>query len=154
MAGRGDRSVRGRSLARKFAMQALYQWLLTGQDYAELVAQFADDEYYPDVDAEYFGGLLRAVLDDSARLDEELAGLIDRPVAQLDPVEHAVLLVGLAELAGHPEIPFRVVISEGIELARRFGATDGHKFVNAVLDRAARQHRAAEIEAGRQARSG
>jgi N utilization substance protein B len=144
MTRRPDRSGRARSLSRKLAMQALYQWQLTGQSAAELRNQFAEAEGYADADAEYFGELLQAVTERAAGLDEELAGLIDRPVAQLDPVERAVLLLGLHELGQRLDVPYRVVINEGVELAKRFGATDGHKFVNAVLDRAARRHRAAE----------
>jgi len=144
MARRLDRAGRARSLSRKLAMQALYQWQLTGQSAAELRNQFAADEGFADADEEYFGELLDGVTGDVATLDAELGGLIDRPVAQLDPVERAVLLIGLFELARRLDVPFRVVINEGVELAKRFGATEGHKFVNAVLDRAARTHRAAE----------
>lgn len=125
-------------------MQALYQWQLTGQGSAELRNQYASSEGYADADAEYFGQLVEGVTAAAAGLDAELAALIDRPLAQLDPVEHAVLLIGLFELGQRPEVPYRVVINEGVDLAKRFGATDGHKFVNAVLDRAARQLRAAE----------
>ena len=77
-------------------------------------------------------------------LDAELARLLDRPISDLDPIEHAILLIGAYELKSRPDVPFRVVINEGVELARRFGATDGHKFVNAVLDRAAALLRSAE----------
>jgi N utilization substance protein B len=141
---RSERSSRGRSLSRRLAMQALYQWQLTGQSFAELRNQFTSDEGYPDVDAEYFGQLLQGVIEAAPELDTLLAEWIDRPVAQLDPVEHAVLLIGLQELRQHPEVPYRVVLNEGVELAKKFGATEGHKFINAVLDRAARQLRAAE----------
>jgi N utilization substance protein B len=144
MTRRLDRAGRARSLSRKLAMQALYQWQLTGQSAAELRNQFAADEGFADADAQYFGELLDGVTGDAATLDAELGGLIDRPVAQLDPVERAVLLIGLFELGRRLDVPFRVVINEGVELAKRFGATEGHKFVNAVLDRAARTHRAAE----------
>ncbi|HVN42775.1 MAG TPA: transcription antitermination factor NusB [Steroidobacteraceae bacterium] len=139
-----DRSGRARSLSRRLALQALYQWLLTGHDLAELRNQYAADEGYREVDAEYFAGLLQGTVEGAAELDALLAELIDRPVAQLDPVEHAVLLIGLHELGHCPGVPYRVVINEGVELAKKFGATDGHKFVNAVLDRAARRLRAAE----------
>jgi N utilization substance protein B len=125
-------------------MQALYQWQLTGQGLAELRNQFAADEGFAEVDADYFEAILRDTVEGAAELDTALGALIDRPVAQLDPVEHAVLLIGLFELGQCPETPFRVVINEGVELAKKFGATDGHKFVNAVLDRAARKLRAAE----------
>ena len=144
MARRPDRATRARSLARKLAMQALYQWQLTGQSAAELRNQYAEEEGWGDADAEYFRELLGGITEGAAGLDATLAGLIDRPVEQLDPVERAVLLIGLYELGHRLEVPWRVVINEGVELAKRFGATDGHKFVNAVLDRAARSLRAAE----------
>jgi len=92
------------------------------------------------------------VVEGSAELDAMLAQWLDRPVAQLDPVEHAVLLIGVQELRQHPEVPYRVVLNEGVELAKKFGATEGHKFINAVLDRAARSLRAAEQAAVQRAR--
>jgi len=149
MARRPDRAARARSLARKFAMQALYQWQLTGQSAAELRNQYATEEGFADADAEYFRELLDGITSGAAALDAVLGGLIDRPVEQLDPVERAVLLIGLRELGHRLDVPYRVVINEGVELAKRFGATDGHKFVNAVLDRAARSLRAAEQAAAR-----
>jgi N utilization substance protein B len=152
MAGRPDRAARARSLSRKLAMQALYQWQLTGQSAAELRNQYAEEEGYGDADPEYFRELLNGVTDGAAALDATLATLIDRPVEQLDPVERAVLLIGLFELGQRLDVPYRVVINEGVELAKRFGATDGHKFVNAVLDRAARSLRAAEQAAAARVR--
>jgi len=131
-------------------MQALYQWQMTGQSFAELRNQYTTDEGYPEVDPEYFQQLLQGVVEGSTELDGMLGEWIDRPVAQLDPVEHAVLLIGLQELRQHPEVPYRVVLNEGVELAKKFGATEGHKFINAVLDRAARRLRAAEQQAGAQ----
>lgn len=144
MAKKAERSSRSRSLARRLALQALYQWQMTAQSHAELLNQYAQDEGYPDVDADYFKELLSGVTENAAALDATLGEYIDRPVAQLDPIEHAVLLIGLHELTHRLETPYRVVINEGVELAKKFGATDGHKFVNAVLDRAARRLRAAE----------
>ena len=141
---RSERSSRARSLSRRLAMQALYQWQMTGQSFAELRNQFTTDEGYADVDSEYFGQLLQGVIEAAPELDALLGEWIDRPVAQLDPVEHAVLLIGLQELRQHPDVPYRVVLNEGVELAKKFGATEGHKFINAVLDRAARHLRAAE----------
>jgi N utilization substance protein B len=152
MAGRPDRASRTRSLSRKLAMQALYQWQLTGQTAAELRNQYATEDGYGDADADYFRELLDGVTDGAAALDAALATLIDRPVEQLDPVERAVLLIGLYELGQRLDVPYRVVINEGVELAKRFGATDGHKFVNAVLDRAARSLRVAEQAAAGRAR--
>jgi N utilization substance protein B len=150
---RPERAGRARSLSRKLAMQALYQWQLTGQTAAELRNQYASDEGFGDADAEYFRALIDGITEGAAALDATLGALIDRPVEQLDPVERAVLLIGLYELGQRLDVPYRVVINEGIELAKRFGATDGHKFVNAVLDRAARSLRAAEQAAAGAARS-
>jgi transcription antitermination protein NusB len=141
---RSDRSGRARSLSRRLALQALYQWQLTGQSLPELRNQYASDEGYAEVDAEYFQLLLQGVVEDSAALDAMIGQWLDRPVAQLDPVEHAVLLLGVEELRAHVEVPYKVVLNECVELTKKFGATDGHKFINAVLDRAARQLRAAE----------
>ena len=144
MRPRADRSARARSLSRKLAMQALYQWQLAGQSASELHSQFAADEGYGDAEEEYFASLVDGVTTSVAALDARLQLLIDRPLAQLDPVERAVLWIGIFELLHRPDVPYRVVINESVELAKRFGATDGHKFVNAVLDRAARELRSAE----------
>ena len=152
MSRRPDRAGRARSLSRKLAMLALYQWQLTGQSAAELRNQYSAEEGFADADAEYFRELVEQVTESVAALDASLGELIDRPVAQLDPVERAVLLIGLYELGQRLDVPYRVVINEGVELAKRFGATEGHKFVNAVLDRAARSLRAAEQAAAGAAR--
>ena len=144
MRPRADRSARARSLSRKLAMQALYQWQLAGQSASELHSQFAAEEGYGDAEEEYFASLVDGVTTSVAALDTRLQLLIDRPLAQLDPVERAVLWIGIFELLHRPDVPYRVVINESVELAKRFGATDGHKFVNAVLDRAARELRSAE----------
>ena len=148
---REPRSSRARVLARRLALQALYQWQLTGQSFAERRNQYTADEGHPEVDPEYFVALLQGVVENAAELDGRLGEWIDRPVAQLDPIERAVLLIGVLELQQHPEVPYRVVLNEGVELAKKFGATDGHKFVNAVLDRAARELRAAEQAAAKRA---
>jgi transcription antitermination protein NusB len=144
MRPRADRSARARSLSRKLAMQALYQWQLAGQSAADLRLQFAAEDGYGDADDEYFAALVGGVTESAEALDEQLRPLIDRPLPQLDPVERAVLWIGVYELTQRPDVPYRVVINESVELAKRFGATDGYKFVNAVLDRAARALRPAE----------
>jgi len=131
-------------------MQALYQWQLTGQSYPELLNQYAQEEGFDGADREYFERLLKGATGASESLDAEIATLVDRPVAQLDPVEHSILMLGVHELQHCLDVPYRVVINEGVELTKRFGATDGHKFVNAVLDRAARKLRAAEQAAARE----
>ena len=150
---RRDRAGRARSLSRRLAMQALYQWQMTGQTFSELRHQFATEDEYADVDPDYFVALLQGVLEDAPALDARLGEMIDRPVAQLDPVEHAVLLLGVHELQHRLDVPYRVVINENVELAKKFGATEGLKFINAVLDRAARTLRADEQAAARKQRS-
>jgi transcription antitermination protein NusB len=127
-----------RSVARKLAMQALYRWQLNASPWQDLVQEFASAEDMPKADREYFREVVANVCRERDALDEQLAQWMDRPPVQLDPIEHAVLLIALYELRARLEIPYRVVINEGVGLAKRFGATDGHKFVNAVLDRAAR----------------
>ena len=125
-------------------MQALYQWQITGQSGQDVYLQFAGEDAHARVDQELFRELVRNVTDESEALDAEIGELSDRAVAQLDPVEHAVLLIGIYELKHRAEVPYRVVISEAVDLTRQFGATAGHKFVNALLDRAARRLRPAE----------
>jgi transcription antitermination protein NusB len=133
-----------RQLARKLALQALYGWQVNPRPWQDLVGEFELAEEAPRTDRELFVTLVRGVCELAAELDVQLAGWTDRPAGELDPVEHAALLIGLLELRMHPEVPFRVVISEAVSLAKRFGATDGHKFVNAVLDKAARALRPLE----------
>jgi N utilization substance protein B len=131
-------------VARKLALQAIYRWLLNDAPWQDLVKEFGEAEDMPNADPQYFRALVEGVWDSRKSLDERLAELVDRPVEQLDPVEHAVLLVGLYELSARPDVPYRVAINEAVGLAKRFGATDGHKFVNAVMDRAARTLRPGE----------
>ena len=140
----GREHSKARAGARRLAVQALYQWQLGRQGAAELIAQFAATPEHVRVDPEYFRAAVTAVCADHAAIDADLARHSDIEPARLDPVEHAILALGLWELMARPEVPYRVVINEGIELAKRFGATDGHRFVNAVLDRASRAHRGAE----------
>lgn len=133
-----------RAAARKLLVQALYQWHLARQPAVELEAQYAASPEFAKADQDYFRAALGAICAEGSGIDEDLARHSDIEPARLDPVEHAVLAVGIWELMNRPEVPYRVVINEGIELAKRFGATDGHRFVNAVLDRASRAHRSAE----------
>ena len=133
-----------RSLARKLAMQALYRWQMNEGPWQDLVNEFASEEGMDRADGEYFRELVQGVWDSREALDARLSAWMDRKPTLLDPIEHAILLIALFELQQRPDVPFRVVIDEGIGLARRFGATDGHKFVNAVLDRAARELRPGE----------
>ncbi len=130
-----------RSVARKLALQALYRWQLNAAPWQDLVQEFRDADDMGRADAEYFRTLVEGVWRGREELDARLATLGDREPRLLDPIEHAALLLGLYELSQQPDVPFGVAISEAVGLARRFGATDGHKFVNAVLDRAARELR-------------
>ena len=127
----------GRHGSRRLLVQALYQHQLAGHTGTEIVAQFSSQKDFEKVDVEYFRRLLGEILADTAGLDALIAGDADRPVAQLDPVEHAILWLGLTELRAHPEIPVKVVITEAVQLAKEFGATDGHRYVNALLDKVA-----------------
>ncbi len=136
--------ARSRSIARKCAMQSLYQWQLTQQSSDEITAQFIGSEELKGGDVEYFSELLRECSAQLETLDAALTDYVDRPIDQLDLVEHAILLVGMYELLHRLDVPFRVVINEGVLLSKRFGATDGHRYVNAVLDKAAHAKRAAE----------
>ncbi|HXR19895.1 MAG TPA: transcription antitermination factor NusB [Steroidobacteraceae bacterium] len=144
MSGRAERGSGARTVARKLALQALYRWQLNACPWQDLLQEFADDPDMPRADGEYFRTLVAGICDEHAALDAALEPLLDRKPAQLDPIEHALLLIGSYELRHRLEVPYRVVINEAVGLARRFGATDGHKFVNGVLDRAARLWRAAE----------
>jgi N utilization substance protein B len=125
-------------VARKLALQALYRWQLNQSPWQDLVAEFSSADDMAHADRDYFRVLIEGVCGSHAALDAELAAWMDRPPQQLDPVEHAVLLIAAHELERQPDVPYRVVINEAVSLTKRFGATDGHKFVNAVLDRAAR----------------
>jgi N utilization substance protein B len=137
-------SAQARSAARKLLIQALYQRQVGGQDWQELHGQYSTDPNFPRADAAYFRLALQAVCTGAQGIDEELRRHSDIEPARLDPVEHAILQLGLWELMTQPDIPYRVVINEGVELAKRFGATDGHRYVNAVLDKASRSLRATE----------
>ena len=130
-----------RSVARKLAMQALYQWQINDCPWQDLVTEYSAAQDMERADVAYFRAIVGAVCASREAFDAELAAWMDREPLRLDPIEHAVLLIGAYELKEQPEVPFRVVINEGVSLAKRFGATDGHKFVNAVLDRAARSLR-------------
>lgn len=144
MSSRVERSSGARTVARKLALQALYRWQLNDCPWQDLAQEFAADPDMARADADYFRALIQGVCDEREALDAALAPLLDRKPMLLDPIEHALLLIGGYELQHRPDVPFRVVINEAVGLARRFGATDGHKFVNGVLDRAARLWRAQE----------
>ena len=137
----GDSSHRARSLARRLALQALYQIQINPLPWQDVQLQFAADPEADRVDRDYFRELIEGVAPNREALDVRLSGLCEIPPHELDPIEHAVLWLGLHELQSCPELPYRVALAEAVQLAKQFGATDGHKFVNAVLDRAARESR-------------
>ena len=136
-----DRALRARHLARELLVKALYQWQIAGHGVPELKAQFSATEDFQRADGEYFGELLKTIVGDAPALDELIARHAVRSLEQLDAVGRAVLLLGLAELKHRADIPTRVAINEAIELTKRYGTTDSHKFVNAVLDKGARELR-------------
>jgi N utilization substance protein B len=140
-------STGARTRARELLLQALYQKQIAGHDSAELLNQFREQTAYKRVDQEFFDEALAEICATQAELEKSIEPLIDRPLAQLDPVEMGVLLIGVFELQTRLDVPFRVVINEGVNLAKRFGALDGHKYINACLDLAARTMRSAEVQA-------
>ncbi|PTD96214.1 transcription antitermination factor NusB [Pseudothauera lacus] len=136
-----------RRRAREFALQGIYQWLLSGNSVPVIEDHMSQVSGFDKADRELFVELLRGTLDNVADLQYDFAPYIDRPLAELSPVERAILLLATHELKCRLETPYRVVINEAIELAKGYGATDGHRFINGVLDKLAAQLRAAEIEA-------
>jgi N utilization substance protein B len=143
---KSTRGTRARSIARKLAMQALYQWQLNHLPAREINRQFLDGEESAGVDVEYFTELLTGCIDSNEQINLTITPFVDRPIEQLDPVESAILMIGVFELQNRMDVPFRVVINEAVDLCKRFGATDAHKYINAVLDRAARELRKVERE--------
>lgn len=131
-----------RHKARRLVLQALYQCQLNEPALEELLAQFRQDQGYPGADKEYFEALLTDAYTARSELDVSIAEFGEIPAAQLDPVEHAALWLGLTELRQRHEVPTRVILNEVIELTKQFGAEGGHRYVNGVLDRAAARLRA------------
>ncbi|TCS72355.1 NusB antitermination factor [Sulfuritortus calidifontis] len=136
-----------RRIARELVLRALYQWQLTGDDYARLLVQAEEAEEYAQANTTFLKGLLDGILKESAALDAALAPCLDRKVEELSPIEHGVLLIGAYELSHSLDVPYKVAINESVELAKRYGGTDGHKFVNGVLDKLAKSVRSVEVEA-------
>jgi N utilization substance protein B len=139
-----NRGSRRRS--RELALQALYQWLLSADEADALCGQAAENKDYARADTGYFQLLARGVIERAGELHAALQPFLDRPAQQLSPIEHALLLVGAYELMYAPEVPYRVAINEAVELAKAYGGTDGHKYVNGVLDKLASQARQEETK--------
>jgi N utilization substance protein B len=134
-----------RRLAREFVLQALYQWQLAGQSIPDMEKQFAEAEGFNRADRTFFSKLLKATIKHAEASREALVPHLDRPWDELSPIERGVLLLSGHELLAAPDVPYRVVINEAIELAKSYGGTDGHKYVNGVLDKLAAVVRADEI---------
>jgi len=135
-----------RTKARRNVVQALYQWQLAGHDLSDIEAQFLAEYDMNKVDVDYFKLLFRQIPLHLHELDDHLIPFLDRPIDEVDPVERAILRLAVYELEFCLEIPYRVVINESIELAKRFGAEHGHKYVNGIVDQVAKKLRAIEIK--------
>ncbi len=135
-----------RHKARRAAVQALYQWQLTEQDPGDIENHFILDHSMEDTDLAYFHELVREIPLHRHELDDHIAPHLDRALQDVDPVERAILRLGAYEFEFHPEIPYKVVLNESVELAKTFGAEHGHKYVNAVLDKVATKLRAVELK--------
>lgn len=133
-----------RRRARRRALQALYQWRLNPRPAEEILAQFHEVQDFSGVDVQWFESLVRGVIESAEGLDEQLEEFLDRKAGHLDAIEHVILHIGAWELLNQPELPAPVILDETVDLARRFGAEQGHGFVNAVLDKAARAWRAGQ----------
>lgn len=138
-----------RRRAREFALQALYQWRLTGYPVDAIALQIRAEKDFVHADAALFEALVHGVVREAQALEAVLQPYLDRPASALSPVERCILLMGAFELAHHPETPYRVVINEAVELAKTFGGTEGHKYVNGVLDKLASRLRTVEMTAPR-----
>jgi N utilization substance protein B len=136
-----------RTNARKAAVQALYQWQMTGQNPGEIELQFLEEERLKDAQKSYFTELFNGIPKNLDALDQALTEFVDRPVDMIDPVERAILRIGAYELLHRLDMPYRVILNESINLAKCFGADGSHKYVNGILDKIARKKRAVEIKA-------
>jgi N utilization substance protein B len=150
--GRGPRPPSGRRRAREAALQGLYEWLISGADVGVVDAHMREQEGFGEVDAVHFDALLHGCISEASALDAVLAKHVDRKTTELSPIEHGVLMIGAYELCHCIDVPYKVAINEAVELAKNFGGTDGHKYVNGVLDKAALELRPVEVEAARAAR--
>lgn len=140
-----QRSARRR--AREFAVQGIYQWLISGNDYAAIDAQIHGLDGFKKADKAHYDDMLQGVLQQAAHIDALLTPHVDRKTNDLSPIEHAILMQGIYELEHCLDIPYRVIINEAVELTKTFGGTDGFKYVNGVLDKAACVLRASEMDA-------
>jgi N utilization substance protein B len=143
------RLTQGRHAARRVALQALYQWQLTGDSPKDILAQFREERPLKGADLDYFRELTLGVPEAQVQLDAAVEPFLDRPMDRIDPVERAILRLATYELMQSLDVPYRVVINEAVDLAKVFGAEQGHRFVNGVLDKAVRRLREAETKVAR-----
>ena len=134
-----------RRKARHYALQALYQWTLSGASPSDIEAEFRVDNDFRHTDGEYFSAVLNGVVDDVDGLESLFEPALDRTLDELDPIERNLLRLGTFELRDRIDVPYKVVISEAVALAKKFGATDSHRYINGVLDKVARELRQIEL---------
>ncbi len=147
--GQRDRAKSSRRRAREFALQGLYEWQLNTRDGASVDANIREQDEFAKCDRAHYDALLHGVIDQHHQLDAELLKFLDRRAEELSPIEHAVLWIGVYELIHCLDVPYKVAINEAVELAKSFGGTDGHKYVNGVLDHLAPSLRPDEVKAAR-----
>ena len=133
-----------RRKARHFGLQALYQWTMSGTSATDIEAEFRVDNDFQYTDGEYFSALLKGVVGDVGALEALFAPALDRKLEELDPIERNLLRLGTFELRDRIDVPYKVVINEAVALAKKFGATESHRYINGVLDKVARNLRTAE----------
>jgi N utilization substance protein B len=151
-ARRGAAPKSARRRAREIALQGLYEWLISGSDAGVIEAHMREQEGFDKCDSAHFDALLHGCINEASALDAVLSRHVDRKTTELSPIEHAVLMIGAYELTHCLDVPYKVAINEAVELAKGFGGTDGHKYVNGVLDKAAVDLRPAEVQAARAAK--
>ena len=137
-----------RRKARHYGLQALYQWTLSGASPSDIEAEFRVDNDFRHTDGEYFSAVLNGVVDDVDGLESLFEPALDRTLDELDPIERNLLRLGTFELRDRIDVPYKVVISEAVALAKKFGATDSHRYINGVLDKVARELRQVELAQG------
>jgi N utilization substance protein B len=151
-AGKRPAAKSTRRRSREVALQGLYEWLISGADAAAVDAHMREQEGFDKIDTAHFDALLHGCINEAADLDAVLARHVDRKTTELSPIEHGVLMIGTYELKHCIDVPYKVAINEAVELAKSYGGTDGHKYVNGVLDKAAAELRAVEVQAARAGR--
>lgn len=142
-------SPKKRSRARAIALQALYQWVISQSAPSEIVKQYLSETNLQKMEGSYFEELFNNIIKQQEAIDLQLTPHLSRPLTEMDPIELSILRIAIYEFLQHPEIPYRVIINEAIELAKTFGATDGYKFVNGVLDKAVKIIRPNELSSSR-----